>query len=59
MAYKYHKEPHELYSNRGGLREPTEAEKKWILERRQKVSKFIKECYPEIDLNKTTLKKKQ
>lgn len=57
MAYKYHKEPHELFSNRARLRKPTEKEKKWIDEYIKESNKFIKECFPEIDLEKTTLKR--
>lgn len=59
MVYKYHKEPHELFSNRARLKEPTEEQKKWILERREKSKEAFKRMFPEIDLDAITLKSKK
>lgn len=49
MAYKFHKEPHELFSNRARLKEPTEEQKKLMLERRKIVRDKLKKIFPNID----------
>lgn len=54
--YKYYKEPKDLYSNTGGLREMTTEERMFARQKAKDVEKFIKEIFPEIDFEATTLR---